>query len=308
MSDAPTTTGAILYSVVALFGAILASALGSLLFLRYQRRLERFSIANVLALLGGVIVFLTALALVPRWINQLPPLPPPEPGYNPPPWPGVLAALLATLLAVRAANRLRSHPRLFTALVLVAVNWGIVADYYARSGPKIVGINAFVLFLAGRTIRREAVASSDGQAVPVSFVDTWALMLFLGSVLAPFGLIDVSGSLALQTRSSRDLMQAAFSMALTTVAYASLTHAMWLLVRGKIWFLGAALAAYWIGELSFFVQMLFATPSTVATPFWYAFFILMKLVVTLALGALCIGHARASRTPWHALGHLVRPW
>jgi hypothetical protein len=102
------------------------------------------------------------------------------------------SALVATLacvwLAAHFAQKVqKEHPRAFTALSLMALNWAVLLLYYLPGAPEteiLSSISGFVLIVVGGLLYREAVQEDPNTGAPsITWLDTLPLFLFRSSVI-----------------------------------------------------------------------------------------------------------------------------
>jgi hypothetical protein len=96
------------------------------------------------------------------------------------------AALLCVWISVFVAGRVpRKTPRLFLALALFGLNWGLLLLYYLPGPPPneiLSAFSGFLLVYVGILLHREAGGRRENAVGTVSWLDKLPLYLFRGTV------------------------------------------------------------------------------------------------------------------------------
>jgi hypothetical protein len=198
-----------------------------------------------------------------------------------------LATFLCTLVPARCAKAfLTAHPRLFTAMALLALSWALLLPYYDGSKTNTEMLPAFVGFLHGYIgvlLQLEAQSHSQAHQVRITNNQTYGLWAFL-AIVAP--------SAAFQVKGSDDTIiwgvnliqgQLIICTALTLIGYWSLAIGCKALFSKRLFlFYSAAFAIYSISEISFTISAYQEANQSMSDTFkfWFA---LEKIIVTIPL-------------------------
>jgi hypothetical protein len=137
------------------------------------------------------------------------------------------ATLLCLWIAAHSAQRVhKERSRTFTALALLALNWGILLLYYLPGPPQneiLSAFSGFVLVYIGALLHREAIARDrprDGDP-PLVWLDTVPLLLLRATVMG-YGVYLIAQRLFHIEYGISTLALSLWGTLLTTFGYAAL--------------------------------------------------------------------------------------